>query len=127
MSRPVHFEIHASDPAKIVKFYEDVFGWKITHMPQFDYWLIDTGSGEIGINGGLMKRRGPVPGPDAPVNAYVCSIGIDSVDTYLDRAIKAGATVALPKMAIPGVGYQAYVKDPDGNILGLHQPDQSAK
>jgi hypothetical protein len=126
MPRPIHFEIHASDPEKIVKFYADLFGWKITHVPQFDYWLIETGSEEMGINGGLMKRRGPAPGPDAPVNAYVCSIGIDSVDTYLDRAIAAGATIALPKMSIPGVGYQAYVKDPDGNILGLHQADKSA-
>jgi predicted enzyme related to lactoylglutathione lyase len=126
MSRPVHFEIHASDPTRIVKFYEDVFGWNITHMPQFDYWLIDTGGGEPGINGGLMNRRGPAPGPDAAVNAFVCSIGIDSVDAYLDRAVQAGATVALPKMTIPGVGYQAYIKDPDGNILGLHQADRSA-
>jgi predicted enzyme related to lactoylglutathione lyase len=123
----VHFEIHASDPEILVKFYADVFGWKISHMPQFDYWLIETGSGDTGINGGLMKRRGPAPGPDAPVNAYVCSIGIDSVDAYLERTLKAGATVALPRMAIPGVGYQAYVKDPDGNLLGLHQPDRSAK
>jgi predicted enzyme related to lactoylglutathione lyase len=30
-------------------------------------------------------------------------------------------------MAIPRVGYQAYIKDPDGNILGLHQPDPNAK
>jgi predicted enzyme related to lactoylglutathione lyase len=30
-------------------------------------------------------------------------------------------------MAIPGVGWQAYVKDPDENIVGLHQPDPGAK
>jgi len=126
MSRPVHFEIHAGDPEKLAKFYADVFGWKIQHMPQFDYWLIDSGSDGPGINGGLVRRRGPAPAPDAPVNAYVCSLGINSVDSYLDRALKAGATVALPKMTIPGVGYQAYIKDPDGNLLGLHQPDKSA-
>jgi predicted enzyme related to lactoylglutathione lyase len=126
MARPVHFEIHASNPEKVVKFYVDVFGWKVTHMPQFDYWLIDTGTGD-GINGGLMKRRGPAPGAESPVNAFVCSLGIDSVDTYLERSLNAGATVALPKMAIPGVGYQAYIKDPDGNIVGLHQPDPNAK
>ena len=125
MTRPVHFEIHASDPVSLVKFYTDVFGWKFSHMPQFSYWLIDTGSGD-GINGGMVQRRGPAPAPDAPVSAYVCSLGIDSVDTYLDRAVKAGAVVALPKMTIPGVGYQAYVKDPDGNLVGLHQPDRSA-
>jgi len=27
MNRPVHFEIHATDPAKLSKFYADVFGW----------------------------------------------------------------------------------------------------
>ena len=122
----MHFEIHASDPEKLAKFYADVFGWKIQHMPQFDYWLIDSGGGEPGINGGLLRRRGPAPATDAPVNAYVCSLGIESVDASLDKALKAGATVALPKMAIPGVGYQAYIKDPDGNILGLHQADRSA-
>jgi predicted enzyme related to lactoylglutathione lyase len=29
-------------------------------------------------------------------------------------------------MAIPGVGWQAYIKDPDDNILGLHQADAGA-
>jgi predicted enzyme related to lactoylglutathione lyase len=30
-------------------------------------------------------------------------------------------------MAIPGIGWQAYVKDPDENIVGLHQPDAGAR
>jgi len=74
-----------------------------------------------------LQRHGPKPADDSPVSAFVCSIGIPSVDEYVDRATKAGATVALPKMAIPGIGFQAYIKDPDGNVLGLHQPDRSAK
>jgi predicted enzyme related to lactoylglutathione lyase len=126
MPRPVHFEIHASDPAKTAAFYSAVFGWKITHLPELTYWLIDTGEGD-GINGGIVERRGPKPAEDNPVNAFVCSIGISSVDDYVTHALTAGGTIALPKMTIPGVGYQAYVKDTDGNILGLHQPDPSAK
>jgi predicted enzyme related to lactoylglutathione lyase len=126
MERPVHFEIHASDPEKLVAFYAGVFGWKLTNYMPGEYWLIDTGTGD-GINGGLVRRRGPAPAPDAPVNAFVCSIGIDSVDESLKRALAAGASMALPKMAIPNVGWQAYIKDPDGNLLGLHQRDASAK
>jgi predicted enzyme related to lactoylglutathione lyase len=126
MPRPIHFEIHASDPERVVDFYATVFGWKITPLPQMNYWLIDTGAGD-GINGGLMKRIGPSPVPDNPVNAFVCSLAVDSVDAYVDKALKAGGTLALPKMAIPGVGWQAYVKDPDENIVGLHQPDAGAK
>ncbi len=126
MPRPIHFEIHASDPEKLVKFYTDVFGWKINHLPQMNYWLIDTGGGD-GINGGLMKRVGPAPAESNPVSAFVCSLGVDSVDAYVERALKAGGTMASPKMAIPGIGWQAYVKDPDQNIVGLHQPDPGAK
>ena len=35
--------------------------------------------------------------------------------------------VALPKMPVPGVGWLAYVKDTEGNILGMMQSDPSAK
>jgi predicted enzyme related to lactoylglutathione lyase len=127
MNRVVHFEIHASDPEKLAAFYTKVFGWKFNHMPQFDYWLIDTGAEPGGIGGGMTRRRGPAPTGDTPVSAFVCSLGVDSVDDLLAGARDAGATVALPKMGIPGVGWQAYIKDPDGNILGLHQPDPNAK
>ena len=127
MNRVVHFEIHASDPEKLVAFYTKVFGWKVNHMPQFDYWLIDTGSEPGGIGGGLTRRRGPAAGEGAPVNAFVCSLGVASVDEAMAKALDAGASVAMPKMGIPGVGWQAHIKDPDGNILGLHQPDKDAK
>ena len=126
MSRIVHFEIHASDPEKLSAFYAKAFDWKVTPIPALNYYMFDTGDG-AGINGGMMKRIGP-PAPDgAAVNAFVCSIGVASVDESLKRALGAGATVALPKMAIPGVGWQVYVKDPDGNIVGIHQPDPSAR
>ena len=41
--------------------------------------------------------------------------------------VHGGGTLALTKMAIPHVGWVAYVKDPDGNIFGLHQADPSAR
>ena len=117
MSRPVHFEIHAGDPGKLAKFYAEVFGWRIQHMPQFDYWLIDSGSEGPGINGGLVRRRGSARAPDAPVNAYVCSLGIDSVDSYLEKALKAGATVALPKMTIRVSAIRRISRTPTATFL----------
>ena len=128
MNRPVHFEIHATDPAKLSKFYADVFGWQITHMPAFNYWLINTGDADgPGINGGIVKRIGTPAAVGAPVNAFVCSLGVKSLDEAVAKATAAGAAVALPKMAIPGVGWQAYIRDPDENIVGLHQADATAK
>ncbi len=126
MNRVVHFDIQAANPEKLLAFYTAVFGWKVTHLPQFDYWLLDTGEGD-GIGGGLLKRRGAGPLYGAPVNAFVCSLGVESVDEMLNKARVAGATLAMGKTAIPGVGWQAYIKDPDGNMLGLHQADKNAK
>ncbi len=41
MSRVVHFEIPADDPARAVKFYEKVFGWKFQKWEgPMEYWLV---------------------------------------------------------------------------------------
>ena len=44
----------------------------------------------------------------------------------VSQALDLGATLALPKMPIPGMGWLAYIKDPDGNLLGLMEPDEKA-
>ena len=56
----------------------------------------------------------------------MCTVDVDDVDAFVAKAEAEGGSVALPKMAIPGVGWLAYVKDNDGNILGLMQADQAA-
>ncbi len=126
MSSVVHFEIHASDPEALAGFYAEVFDWRIRAIPELDYWLIETGA-DRGIGGGMVRRRGERPPEAGAVNAFVCSVSVESAKASLDRALAAGATLALDLRPIPGVGYQAYVKDPDGNILGLHQSDPAAR
>ena len=122
MPRPVHFEIHASDPARAQAFYESTFGWKFQRFGDMDYWSITTGDEGDGINGGLTPRRGPEPAADAPVNASPLTIAVDDIDAYIKAVEAAGGTVALPKDTVPGVGDLAYYKDTEGNIFGIIQP-----
>lgn len=129
MGRVVHFEIHASNPESVVGFYTRLFGWRIKKWEHksAEYWLIETGdAGVAGINGGLVRRRGDAPSDGAAVNAFVCNVSVAKLDEALQNATDLGATVAVPKMAIPGIGWVAYIKDPDGNILGMTQPDREA-
>lgn len=135
MNRVIHFEIHAADPERAARFYRDVFGWDVkewvvpgVEIPEENrYWLVSTGpDGEPGINGGILFRRGPAPAEGQPVNAYVCTLGVASVDDSVAKALAAGATVVLPKMPIKGVGWLAYCKDTEGNIFGMMQEDKSA-
>jgi len=127
MPRVVHFEIHTENPERAVKFYSGVFGWEIMKWdgPQ-DYWLITTGpDDELGINGALMRRQGEIDGQ--AVIAYVCTVEVSSVDEYVEKIVQEGGRVAVPKMAVPGVGWLAYCKDTEGNLFGLMAPDSDAK
>ena len=38
-----------------------------------------------------------------------------------------GGEVALPKMALPGMAWQGYYLDTEGNTIGIHQPDPEAR
>lgn len=127
MSRVMHFEIHADNPERAIKFYSNVFGWKFTSWPgPEDYWLVQTGKkDEPGIDGGLIKRRGTIDG--TAVIAYVCTIGTNNVDDSIARIINNGGENVVPKMPIPTVGWLAYCKDTEGNIFGIMQNDPNAK
>ncbi len=127
MSRAVHFEIHASDPEALIAFYARLFGWSFNKWEGGDYWMIHTGpDDQPGINGGLIPRRGALPENTAAMNAFVITIDVDSVDACLARALQAGAVTAVPKMPVPGIGWLAYLKDPDGNVFGVMQADTEA-
>lgn len=127
MARAVHFEIHASNPQALIAFYTTLFGWTFNKWDGGDYWMIHTGpDDQPGINGGLMPRRGGLPEAMAAVNAFVITVDVDNVDACVAHAQSAGGSIALPKMAVPGIGWLAYAKDPDGNIFGMMQTDTAA-
>jgi len=135
MNRVVHFEIHSVDPIRAAEFYSAVFGWNIAEweIPNVEipdenrYWMVTTGEeNEPGINGGLLFRRGPAPQDGQAVNAFVCTLRVESLDTSIEKVVEAGGTIGVPKMAITGVGWLAYAKDLDGNIFGMMQNDPSA-
>ena len=126
----VHFEIPADDPERAVAFYRELFGWSINKFeggPGFpEYWGIHTVPADAqgrpsrpGVNGGLMRRMHP---QQPPANY----ISVESVDDYLARAVELGGQLALPKSPVPGMGWFAYIKDTEGNILGLWETDPNA-
>lgn len=125
MARPVHFEIHATNPEAVRAFYESVFGWKFNKWGDVPYWMISTGEG-VGIDGGMAQREGARPADDAAVSSFVNVVDVPDVDIVIGLVAKAGGTVARAKQAVPTVGWVAYFKDPDGNLFGAMQSDPSA-
>ncbi|OMF63340.1 glyoxalase [Paenibacillus sp. FSL R5-0490] len=131
MSRLIHFEVHADDMERAKKFYGEVFGWSFQDWSEYAgmpyYGAVTGNEEEPGINGALMKRQGPPPGANQAINGYSCTIGVEDYDAAEGRILENGGTVALPKYALPGMAWQGYYKDTEGNIFGIHQPDANAK
>lgn len=128
MPRPVHFEIHADDPARAMKFYQTLFGWEFTEwVGPRTYWLIRTGGSEtLGIDGGLVPREGPPPVEGAALNAYSCVIDVQSADETAALITRLGGRVVVEKTPVVGIGWLAYAKDTEGNIFGFMQNDPTA-
>jgi predicted enzyme related to lactoylglutathione lyase len=132
MPRVVHFEIHADNPERAIAFYQGIFGWSFQKWAgPMDYWLIGTGSDEErGINGGMVRRKTPLNAgifTQEGINAYCCTVQVPAIDEYIGKIIAAGGPIVVPKMPIPGIGWLAYFKDTEGNIVGVMQPDAMAK
>ncbi len=114
MANPVvHWELMSKDPAKISAFYEQVFDWKIQHMPEMNYRMVDTGGG--GINGGIMKPERPEPWP----GNTIFYVNVDDLAAYRKKVIAAGGKIHVEEQVVPGMGSFALFTDPEGRMMGI--------
>ena len=112
MSKVVHFEIPADDPKRAINFYEDVFGWKITKWGFSDYWLVTAGENEeLGINGAIMPKESG--------NMVRNTISVDSYEESVKKIESEGGKMLTEKMTIPGMGFNGFFQDTEGNIMGI--------
>ena len=125
MNEPSYFEIQADDVKRAINFYTQVFGWKFTKVEglPLEYWRIETD----GQRGGLLKRPASPPPPQSGTNAFVCSMQIEVFDAVAAKITAVGGQVALPKFAVPGICWQGYFIDTEGNTFGIFQVDPNAK
>jgi uncharacterized protein len=112
MGNPVvHFDISGPNPEELQTFYGELFGWKITLVPEMNYALVDTQGGS-GINGGIGGSQG---GPGL-IAFYVM---VDDLQATLDTAESLGGKTTQPVMSIPGTVTLAMFADPEGHEVGL--------
>jgi predicted enzyme related to lactoylglutathione lyase len=119
--RVVHFEIPFDDAKRAQRFYAEAFGWQLTDLPEMRYVLATTGPSEQGppsepgfINGGLLERELPVGGP-------VVTIDVEDIDSSLDHIERLGGTTVSARQQVGEMGFSAYFKDSEGNLMGLWQ------
>lgn len=122
MDSVVHFEIRVDDPRRAAAFYKKAFGWTAQEFQGMGYWMLGTTeSNERGmpkspgsINGGLAKRQGALKHP-------VVVISVKSIDKALSKIETLGGKTVLKKQPVGDMGFSAYFKDSEGNVVGLWQ------
>jgi uncharacterized protein len=122
MNKVIHFEIPSDDRERVKKFYSEVFGWELqdqafgedvytmatTSPVDENYMHTEKGA----INGGIFQRTSELPNP-------IITISVPSIDEHIKKIEAAGGTLAVPKGEVPEMGYYAYFKDSEGNLMGL--------
>lgn len=120
MSKVVHFEIPVDDPERATRFYRDVLAWEVSRFGDQPYWVVQAGGDdESGANGALVGRGGVHEHP-------VVVAGVEDVEAVVARVEQGGGRVLQGVAPIPGIGWAAYVSDPEGNVIGLFQADPGA-
>ena len=110
-----HVEWCCTDFGRTKRFYGGLFGWKF--RPYGKEYLLFHAPGYAG--GGFQKVEGRrAVGAGASPTVYVEA---KRIAPLLKRARRLGGRVLQPRTEIPGHGWCALVRDPDGNRVGLFE------
>ena len=123
MSNPiVHFELPADDSARASAFYKEVFGWDIVPVPEMKYTILRgaevdkenmyTEKGQI--NGGMFDRSDDLQHP-------IVTIDVKDIDASLEAIQQHKGSIVREKTSVGDMGWIAYFKDSENNVVGLWQ------
>lgn len=116
----VHFEIGCQNLEKTRAFYSGLLGWE--YAPGAPNMAMVGNLGPMaatkteGIGGHLTALGHP---PHQYVTIYA---QVDDIEATLAKAAKLGGSTLIPKVEVPNIGWFAWFKDPEGNVLGLWKP-----
>src|SRR5213083_3552648 len=122
-SRVVHFELPADNVERAKSFYKQAFGWDISQYPGMEYQMVSTTEVDQktqqpttpgAINGGMTKRNNEVKNT-------VITIDVPDIEATLKNVEKLCGKMVQKKQPVADMGFTAYFKDTEGNIVGLWQ------
>lgn len=120
MTNPIGwFEIYVQDMPRAKAFYQQVFQRGFSPISDTDavqMWSFDNDMQNYGSGGALVRIDGMPSGNNSTIVYFQC----EDCSVEEGRVEQAGGKVYRAKMAIGEYGFVSLVKDPDGNLLGLH-------
>ena len=107
-------ELHTTEPARAVAFYEKVIGFSSRAMdmgPSGTYHILSSAGVDRGGVSGILF-------PGVPPH-WLPYVEVDDADATLARARKLGGKVPVGPHDIPGIGRFGIVEDPTGAVLAV--------
>jgi hypothetical protein len=124
----VHFEMPAKDKKRVSEFYTKVFGWDMKQLGAEMGNYILAGTAEIDENN-MVKNPGTINGgffdyqDDEQNRVPHIVISVDNLSEMIRSISQAGGTILGEQMEISGIGKYISIKDTEGNIVGVLQPN----
>jgi len=116
------FEIYVQDIDRAKNFYQSVFQVTLqalpTPAPDLEMWAFP-GLGcenQPGCTGAICKMKDKDSGTGGTIVYFSCQ---DCAEQEA-RIVPSGGSIHFAKMSIGEYGHISLVKDPDGNMIGLH-------
>lgn len=112
------FEIPVRDLGRAVRFYETVFGVKLSpeEMGGMKMAFFPFEQEARGAAGALMQADSYLPSHEGSVVYF----SVDDIDEVLRRINANGGKTLMPKTSIDQYGFIAHYEDTEGNRLALH-------
>jgi predicted enzyme related to lactoylglutathione lyase/NADPH:quinone reductase-like Zn-dependent oxidoreductase len=120
----VHFELQARDVDRAMRFYREVFHWEFHADEGTGRWVLEAGAGGLARAGENLALERVAPFAEGrPPSRFPCTLGVRDLARMTARAERSGGRVEVPRTRIPGVGWLAYLRDTEGNVLALVEAD----
>lgn len=117
------FEIYVSDFNRAMKFYTEVFRFKLTELPmandnhpEMKYAVFEGDANGEGAGGALVKINQAQPG----MGGTLVYFNTEEINEELSRVEAAGGKIIRPKISIGDYGFIALAEDSEGNMIGMH-------
>jgi predicted enzyme related to lactoylglutathione lyase len=105
----VHFEIHASEPQRLIDFYSGLFGWSYDDVPMGDgqvYSLAVVDGRNVAALYGSEQRPN-----------WTCYVTVAAADDAAARAAELGGKVVSEPFDVFDAGRMAVLEDPQGAVV----------
>lgn len=119
--RFVWHQLMTRDVPGAKNYYSKLVGWKTMAWPLDPAFTVC--HADVGPVAGIMEIPAEVPA-DVPSH-WVQYIGTRDVDATADAAVRAGGSVMKPPSDMQGAGRYAVLKDPQGALFAIIEPENA--